>query len=229
MAPLIETVDLHKTYNPGKPDEIRALQGVSVQIEAGEVVALKGPSGSGKTTLLSLLGCMSRPTSGRVAVAGRDVSRLPERFLTAVRRQTFGFIFQQFNLLRDVGVLENVLLPLYPQECPPKEMQRRAEQLLEQLGLARRRHLKIRQLSGGEQQRVAIARALVNAPQIIVADEPTAHLDSELAGELLEILAGLRDEGKTIVIATHDPFVFDHPLISRTVAMRDGRLAAEVP
>jgi putative ABC transport system ATP-binding protein len=229
MARLIETVDLHKTYNPGKPDEVRALQGVSLQIEEGEVVALKGPSGSGKTTLLSLLGCMSRPSSGLVTVAGRDVSRLPERFLTAVRRQTFGFIFQQFNLLRDVGVLENVLLPLYPQECPVKEMRRRADALLERLGLAHRRHLKVRQLSGGEQQRVAIARALVNAPQILVADEPTAHLDSELAAELLEILGGLRDEGKTIVIATHDRFVYDHPLIGRVVALRDGRLAAEAP
>ena len=229
MAPLIETVDLYKTYNPGRPDEIRALQGVSVQIGAGEVVALKGPSGSGKTTLLSLLGCMSRPTSGRVTVAGRDVSRLPERFLTEVRRQTFGFIFQQFNLLRDVGVLENVLLPLYPQDCPPREMRRRAEELLDRLGLGRRRQLKVRQLSGGEQQRVAIARALVNAPQIVVADEPTAHLDSELAAELLEILSGLHREGKTIVIATHDRFVFEHALITRVVAMRDGRLAAEAP
>ncbi|AMV71455.1 ABC transporter ATP-binding protein [Desulfuromonas carbonis] len=229
MAPLIETMDLYKTYNPGRPDEIRALQGVSVQIEAGEVVALKGPSGSGKTTLLSLLGCMSRPTSGRVTVAGRDVSRLPERFLTEVRRQTFGFIFQQFNLLRDVGVLENVLLPLYPQDCPPREMQRRATELLDQLGLGQRRQLKVRQLSGGEQQRVAIARALVNAPQIVVADEPTAHLDSELAAELLEILTGLQREGKTIVIATHDRFVFEHPLITRVVAMRDGRLAVEAP
>lgn len=223
MAPLIETVDLFKTYNSGRPDEVRALQGVSVAIAAGEVVALKGPSGSGKTTLLSLLGCMSRPTSGRVTVAGRDVSKLPERFLTEVRRQTFGFIFQQFNLLRDLSVLDNVLLPLYPVDCPPKEMRRHAEQLLDELGLTRRRQLKVRQLSGGEQQRVAIARALVNSPQIIVADEPTAHLDSELAKELLEILGRLHDQGKTIVIATHDRFVFEHPLIDRMIAMRDGR------
>lgn len=229
MAPLIETADLHKIYNSGRPDEVRALQGVSLTIGAGEVVALKGPSGSGKTTLLSLLGCMSRPTSGRVTVAGRDVSKLPERFLTEVRRRTFGFIFQQFNLLRDLSVLDNVLLPLYPVDCPPQEMRRRAGELLDQLGLDRRRQLKVRQLSGGEQQRVAIARALVNAPQIIVADEPTAHLDSELAGELLEILGRLHDQGKTIVIATHDRFVFDHPLIDRVIAMRDGRREGNAP
>ena len=227
MAALIETSDLHKTYNAGRPDEVRALQGVSVEVAAGEVVALKGPSGSGKTTLLSLLGCMSRPTSGLVTVDGRDVSKLPERFLTDVRRRTFGFIFQQFNLLRDLSVVDNILLPLYPRDCPPKEMHRRAESLLEQLDLDRRRHLKVRQLSGGEQQRVAVARALVGDPRVIVADEPTAHLDSDLAAELMAILADLHERGRTIVIATHDPFVFDHPLVSRVVAMRDGRLAGE--
>ncbi len=226
MRPLIQTEDLCKVYNPGRPDEIRALQGVSLELAEGAVTVFRGPSGSGKTTLLSLIGCMSRPTSGRVTVAGRDVSRLPERFLTEVRRRTFGFIFQQFHLLRQVSVRDNILLPLYPQDCPSREMRRRADSLLEELGLRERGHLKVLQLSGGEQQRVAIARALVNEPRIIVADEPTAHLDRQLAGELMAILERWSRAGKTVLIATHDPFVFEHPMVGRVVDMRDGQLAA---
>ncbi len=229
MAVLIKTEGLEKIYNAGRPDEVRALREVSLEIDAGEVVVLKGPSGSGKSTLLSLLGCMTRPTSGRVTVAGRDVSRLPERFLTEVRRETFGFIFQQFNLLRQLSVLDNVLLPLYPLPCSLREMHRRAEALLDELGLSLRQHLKVRYLSGGEQQRVAVARALVNGPQIIIADEPTAHLDSGLAGELMEILGRLNGQGKTVVIATHDRFVYEHPLVGRIVPLHDGRLEADPP
>jgi putative ABC transport system ATP-binding protein len=226
MPALVRTEELSKIYYPGRPDEIRALQGVSLELTEGAVTVFRGPSGSGKTTLLSLIGCMSRPTSGRVTVAGREVSRLPERFLTEVRRQTFGFIFQQFHLLRQLSVLDNILLPLYPQDCPPREMRRRAASLLEELGLGARRHLKVRQLSGGEQQRVAIARALVNEPRIVVADEPTAHLDRQLAGELMTILQRWNRAGKTVLIATHDPFVCDHPMVGRVVDMRDGQLAA---
>ena len=219
---LIFTEEVSKTYHAGRPDEVRAVTGASMRIERGEVAVLKGPSGSGKTSLLSLIGCMSRPTSGRVVVAGRDVAKLPETFLTEVRRCTFGFIFQQFNLIRDISVLENVLLPLYPVEMPLAAMRLRAEELLNRLGLAAKRRIAAGKLSGGEQQRVAIARALVNQPEILIADEPTAHLDSRLAGELMEILTALHEEGKTIVIATHDPFVFAHPLVGKTVAMHDG-------
>jgi putative ABC transport system ATP-binding protein len=221
---LILTEEVCKTYHAGRPDEVRAVVDASLRIERGEVAVLQGPSGSGKTSLLSLVGCMSRPTSGRIFVAGRDVAKLPEKFLTEVRRRTFGFIFQQFNLIRDISVLENVLLPLYPVEMPLAAMRRRAGDLLERLGLAGKRRFHTGKLSGGEQQRVAIARALVNEPEILVADEPTAHLDSRLAGELMAILGDLHDEGKTIVIATHDPFVFEHPLVGRTVAMRDGAI-----
>lgn len=221
---LILLEEVTKTYHGGRPDEVRAVTGASLRIERGEVAVLQGPSGSGKTSLLGLIGCMSRPTSGRVFVAGRDVAKLPEKFLTEVRRRTFGFIFQQFNLIGNVSVFENVLLPLYPVEMPQSDMRRRAEQLLERLGLAGKRRVAAGKLSGGEQQRVAIARALVNQPEILIADEPTAHLDSRLAGELMAILGALQAEGKTIIIATHDPFVFEHPLVGKTVAMHDGSI-----
>ena len=224
MDSLIWTENVTKIYNPRKPDEIRALEDASLNIEKGEVVVLKGPSGSGKTTLLSLIGCMGRPTSGRIVVDGKDVAKLPERFLTLIRRRTFGFIFQQFNLIRNVSVLENVLLPLYPVEISFADMRDRGEKILEDLGIRDKMQTKVNKLSGGEQQRVAIARALINGPEIIIADEPTAHLDRKLSTDLLRILEDLNIAGKTIVIATHDPFVYDHPFIKRIVEMRDGRI-----
>lgn len=221
---LIKAENLCKLYNRQKPDEVTALDSVSLEISAGEVVALRGSSGSGKTTLLSLLGCMSRPTSGRVQLGDRDVSRLPERFLARIRRENFGFVFQQFNLIRDISVMENVLLPLMPSNLTMTRMKTRGTKVLERLNIAHKAKAKVKQLSGGEQQRVAIARALIADPQVIIADEPTAHLDSKLAAELLDILAGLNADGKTIIIASHDPFVCQHPLIQRTFEMSDGRL-----
>ena len=224
MEPLIRMENISKIYNARKPDEFCALEDISLQIETGDVAVLKGPSGSGKTTLLSLIGCMSRPTAGSITVAGKNVAKLSERFLARTRQRSFGFIFQQFNLLREVSVLENVLLPLYPQETGIAEMLERGRTLLIKLGLESKQHTKAGKLSGGEQQRVAIARALINDPQIIIADEPTAHLDSKLSVDLLEILKDINQSGKTIIIATHDPLVYEHPLMSRTIAMRDGRI-----
>lgn len=221
---LIHIEDVTKIYNPGKPDEIRALSGASLNIGEGEVIVLKGPSGSGKTTMLSLIGCMSRPTSGKIVVEDRDVAKLPEHFLTNIRRKTFGFIFQQFNLIRNVSVIENVLLPLYPLKTGISEMRERGNRVLGDLGIREKWHLKVNRLSGGEQQRVAIARALINEPDVIIADEPTAHLDRQLSLDLLKILEELNREGKTVVIATHDPIVYDHPFVKRIVEMRDGRI-----
>lgn len=221
---MIQVDQASKIFHPRRPDEVRALTDASLAVADGAVCVLKGPSGSGKSTLLSLIGCMARPTSGQVAVAGRDVSRLPERFLTEVRRSTFGFIFQQFHLLPDVSVLENVMLPLYPLPLGHKAMRLRAEAQLERFGLAGKRAGRAGSLSGGEQQRVAIARALVNAPQILIADEPTAHLDRQNSLELLDLFAELHRDGVTLVIATHDPLVHDHPLVTQTVSMRDGRI-----
>jgi putative ABC transport system ATP-binding protein len=223
-TPLIRAEDLTKVYHRGRPDEVVAVNGVSLEVGAGEVVALKGPSGSGKTSLLSLIGCMARPTAGRLEVAGRDVAKLSEQSLTEVRRQGFGFVFQQFHLIPGISVLDNVMLPLVPNGHGFGEMRRRAETVLGDLDLGGKQGRRVGRLSGGEQQRVAIARALITDPQVVVADEPTAHLDRRLSFELMEILAHLNRDGRTIVIATHDPLVFDHPLIDRCLSLRDGRL-----
>jgi len=227
MSQLIIVERLHKIYHRHQPDEMTALQDISLQISVGEVVALTGPSGSGKTTLLSLLGCMSRPTSGSIQLRGRNVTKLPERFLAQIRRETFGFVFQQYNLLRDLSVLENVMLPLYPSDQSLREIKKAATAVLDQFELAGMLKKKVKQLSGGEQQRVAIARALVADPEIIIADEPTAHLDSELAQDLLQILADLNSAGKTIIIATHDPSIYQSSLVQRCFDLRHGRIVEE--
>lgn len=224
MSSLLIVDQLSKIYHRHQPDEMAALRDISLQVSAGEVVALTGSSGSGKTTLLSLLGCMSRPTSGSIQLRGRNVSKLPERFLAQIRRETFGFVFQQYNLLRDLSVLENVMLPLYPSDQPLREIKKAAIEALEQFELAGMMKKKIKQLSGGEQQRVAISRALVADPEIIIADEPTAHLDSELTQDLLQILADLNMAGKTIIIATHDSGVYQSSLIQRRFNLRHGQL-----
>lgn len=223
MSLLLEAENLVKIYNRHRPDEVTAVQHISLRVETGDVLALRGPSGSGKTSLLSLLGCMARPTAGRLKFKGDDVTRLPEHFLARIRQQSFGFIFQQFNLIRDLSVLDNLLLPLYPTTMGVAQMKQRAQDILQRLEIDTRQRFKVAQLSGGEQQRVAIGRALMNEPQLIIADEPTAHLDRRLSTELLSILEQLHKEGLTIIVASHDPFVCEHPLISRTLHMRDGR------
>jgi len=224
---LITAEKVTKVYNPNRPDEVVAVGGVSMHVEEGEVVVLKGPSGSGKTSLLSLIGCMARPTSGRIVVDGSDVAKLAESVLTTVRRQRFGFIFQQFNLISSVSVIENVLLPLYPVAVGVAEMRHRAHDVLQRLNLDSKQQVIVSKLSGGEQQRVAIARALINEPQVIVADEPTAHLDRRLSEELLTILEDLNADGKTVLIATHDPLVFENSFVNRILSMRDGRIEEE--
>ena len=224
MGPLLTIEHLHKSYHRHQPDEVTAVKNISLQISSGEVVALTGPSGSGKTTLLSLLGCMSRPTSGSIQLRDRTVSQLPERFLAQIRRETFGFVFQQYNLLRDVNVLENVMLPLYPAKYSFREMKRSATAVLERFELVGMMRKRVKQLSGGEQQRVAIARALIANPEIIIADEPTAHLDNDLSQNLLQILTGLNAEGKTIIIATHDSSIYRATLIQRCVDLHHGQV-----
>jgi putative ABC transport system ATP-binding protein len=221
---LIQVEGVSKIYNSGQADEVVAIADISLDIKENEVAVLTGPSGSGKTSLLSLIGCMGRPTQGKIFIAGKDVVKLPERFLTEVRRKRFGFIFQQFNLIRELSVLENVLLPLYPLDIGMGAMKEKSLPILEKLKILNKQNLKVKKLSGGEQQRVAIARALINEPEVIIADEPTAHLDRKLAQEFLDVLSLLHEEGKTVVIATHDPFVSGSELVRKTVFMRDGRL-----
>ncbi len=222
---MIELVQVSKTYNAGQPNAFQAVREVSLVIEPGRVTALRGPSGSGKTTLLGLIGGLTRPSSGRVRLDGRDISALPDRFLTGLRRTTFGFVFQQFQLIRGLSLLENVMLPATPTGLPYRQIRARALHLLEGFGLATRAEAKAQWLSGGEAQRVAIARALINDPMVILADEPTAHLDSVLSRQILAILADLRAQGRTVVLSSHDPLVFEAGLVERVIAVRDGRVA----
>ena len=221
---MIELRDVKKAFNQGQHNEVWALSGISLGIEARRVTALRGPSGSGKTTLLTLIGCLARPTSGRVTLHGRDISGLPERFLTEIRRKTFGFVFQQFNLIKGLSAIENVMLPAYPTGRPHRELAQRAEALLERLRLAHRRDARAEWLSGGEQQRVAIARALINDPEVLIADEPTANLDTALAKEFMAILESFGEEGRTVILTSHDPLVTESAVVGRLVDMRDGLL-----
>ncbi len=238
---MIEVANVTKTYHAGRPNAYTAVDGVSLAIERGRLTVLKGPSGSGKTTLLSLVGCMARPSSGRIHLRGvkaaglpaaggaLEITSLPERFLTEIRRATFGFIFQHFNLIKGVSTLENVMLPAYPLGGDPAALRRRAGELLERFGLSRHAREPIDRLSGGELQRVAIARALVNDPAVLIADEPTAHLDSHLSEAFMALMGTFKDGGRTLLIASHDPLVYDSPLVDATHELRDGRLCGKAP
>jgi len=221
---LITLTDINKVFNQGKHNEFQAIRDISLQIEAGKVTCIKGASGSGKTTLLSIIGCLSRPTSGRVTLDKEVLSGLPERFLTDIRRHTFGFVFQKFNLIQGLSVLENIMLPAYPLSLNHKALKTSAQQLIVHFGLDRVMHNPVEWLSGGESQRVAICRALINKPQILIADEPTANLDTRLSQEFMELIDELRKTGKTILITSHDPVVFDSPVVDRIVEMRDGQI-----
>lgn len=224
---MIRLNDIKKVFNTGRPNEFTAINSVSLGIELQKVTVLKGPSGSGKTTLLSIIGCMARPTAGRIQLIGREVTSLPERFLTEIRRRTFGFVFQQFNLIRGITVLENIMLPAYPCGEDLKDIKKRAAEIIRLFNLSGKESSKTEWLSGGEAQRVAISRALINNPSIIIADEPTAHLDTKLSYEFMGFMKSLKDEGRTVLIASHDPVVYESGIVNRIVNMRDGRLIGE--
>ena len=233
---MIELSGITKTFNSGKPNQFTAVNNVTLAVNPQQITVFKGPSGSGKTSLLTMIGCMARPTSGRIFLRGVaaavpfqqqgldsvEITSLPERFLNDIRRSTFGFIFQQFNLVKGISVLENVMLPAYPTGELRADFRSRALNLLEQFSIDRHAGQRVELLSGGELQRVAIARALINNPSIIIADEPTAHLDSKLSREFMEIVGRLKGEGKSVLIASHDPIVFDSPFVDSLVEMRDG-------
>lgn len=221
---MIRVKNITKVFNAGKPNRFVAVDDISLSVEEHEATVLKGPSGSGKTTLLTLLGCMARPTSGRITLWDREITSLPERFLTEIRRSHFGFIFQRFNLIRGITALENVMVPAYPTGEKYSVLRRRAMELLDLFEVGHKAASNVDWLSGGEAQRVAIARALVNQPGILIADEPTAHLDSRLSREFMEIMSRLKSEGKTLVMASHDPIVHEATMVDRVIEMRDGRV-----
>lgn len=227
MAAVIELSTVSKVFHQGRPNECPALREINLTLECQGVTVFKGPSGSGKTTLLTLIGALARPTRGRITLDGRLISNLPERFLTEVRRHTFGFVFQQFNLIRGLTVLDNVMLPAYPLGRPHEELVSAAQALLERFGLAEKAASQVEWLSGGEAQRTALARALINNPTMIIADEPTAHLDSARSREVLTLLAELAAQDRAVFISSHDPLVFEAIPVNRVIELQDGRIVAD--
>jgi putative ABC transport system ATP-binding protein len=222
---MIEVENLTKIYQIGDT-EVRALDGVDLTIEEGEMVAIMGPSGSGKSTLMAILGCLDAPTSGAYRLAGEAVEKLSDNKLAAIRSRKIGFVFQQFNLLARTNALDNVMLPLLYSGVRGRARGERARDALNTVGLADRVHHKPSQLSGGQQQRVAIARALVNEPAIILADEPTGNLDSKTGAEIIGLFQRLhRDQGQTIIYVTHDPFIAHHT--SRVIHLADGKVVRD--
>ena len=222
---LISTRDLRKSYDLGSV-EVHALRGVSMEIRAGEYLAIMGPSGSGKSTLMHILGCLDSPSSGSYVLDGSEVAGLPSRELARVRNKQIGFVFQNFNLLPRIDLISNVSLPLvYHGSMSKADRTRKASEQLERLGLGHRLKHKPNELSGGERQRAAIARALVNEPSILLADEPTGNLDQKTGREIMSILDELHSGGRTVVLVTHDANVADHA--HRTVLIEDGAVAED--
>lgn len=221
---MIELKDIYKIYGDGD-GEIRALDGVSLTINKGEFVAIVGQSGSGKSTCMNIIGCLDVPTSGTYSLNGTDVSTMKDDELAAVRNKMIGFIFQQYNLIPKLSVLENVELPLIYRGMPPKERQEKALEALDRVGLKDRAKKMPSQLSGGQQQRVSIARALAGDPSLMLADEPTGALDSKTGKEVLEFLKKLNEQGNTIVMITHDNEIASQA--KRIVRIQDGKIISD--
>ncbi|MEM6326635.1 MAG: ABC transporter ATP-binding protein [Bacteroidota bacterium] len=223
--PVIEITDVWKTYEMGT-QKVHALRGCSLEVEEGEYVAVMGPSGSGKSTLMNVIGCLDVPTKGRYQLAGRDVSRLSDDDLAAVRNGEIGFVFQTFNLLPRQDCLENVELPLVYAGTSRKERRERAAEALRSVGLGDRMDHKPNELSGGQRQRVAVARALVNRPAILLADEPTGNLDSRTSADIMRLFERLYRQGNTILVVTHEDDIAEHA--RRVVRLRDGAVETDV-
>lgn len=224
MSALVDVQDICKVYNPGE-NEVRALDHVSVQIDEKEFVAIIGQSGSGKSTLMNMLGCLDVPTSGTYMLHGKDVSHMSDDELSDIRNQEIGFIFQGFNLIQNLTALENVELPLIYRGVSKKERIELAKEALKKVGLENRMDHKPAEMSGGQQQRVAIARAIAQAPPIILADEPTGNLDSGSSKEIMGILKELHEEGRTVIIITHDNDIATQS--KRIIKIMDGRIESD--
>ena len=222
---IVATEELKKRYRLGN-QEVHALKGVSLRADHGEFIAIMGRSGSGKSTLLNLIGCLDRPTSGKVVLNGLEVSSAPGRDLPKIRREEVGFVFQNFNLIPTFRAVDNVMLPLRYAHLPAGEARQRAVEMLEAVDMGRRLNHRPPELSGGEQQRVAIARALVNRPSVVLADEPTGEVDSETAGAIIRLMKHLNEtQGQTFLIVTHDAMVAEH--VTRLIRMKDGRIESD--
>jgi len=224
MEPLIVLRDVHKVYDTGAI-EVRALEGISLEVAEGEYVAIMGPSGSGKSTLMNLIGCLDTPTAGSYRLKGREVATLGDDELARIRNREIGFIFQTFNLLPRLDALGNVELPLVYSGANRRQRRERAREALASVGLADRIHHRPNEMSGGERQRVAIARALVNRPSLLLADEPTGNLDSKTGAEIMALLDELHTAGHTVLLVTHDEALARRA--QRILKLRDGRIVSD--
>ncbi|MCI0498931.1 MAG: ABC transporter ATP-binding protein [Planctomycetales bacterium] len=222
---VVRIENLCKSYRIGVL-ELPVLNGLDITFYKGEYVAIMGPSGSGKSTLLNILGCLDKPSSGRYMLGSQDVSKLNDNELSTIRGKQIGFIFQSFNLIRQLNIIENIEVAMYYQRRPKAESRQRAIQLAERVGLGDRLKHRPFELSGGQQQRVAIARALANDPLIILADEPTGNLDTQSGKEILVMLDELNIQGKTIIVVTHDEYVAERT--HRAIHLRDGRIERQI-
>ena len=226
MEKVVSLHDVVRTYIMGD-NEVKALRGVSFDIEQGEFVSIMGPSGSGKSTCMNMIGCLDRPTSGIVKINGRETAKMNEKELSVLRNQTIGFVFQQYHLISSMNVIENVMLPLKYQKLDRRLRHEKALAALESVGLAERIHHKPHELSGGQKQRVAIARAMVPQPKILLADEPTGALDTETGKQVMEMFRKINSENNTtIIIVTHDPRIGEST--KRCIRILDGQIVAPV-
>lgn len=221
---MIETIELTRTYKIGN-QEVHALKSTSIKISEGEMVAIMGPSGSGKSTLMTLLGCLDQPSSGKLLIDNQDISKYSEYELSKIRNKKIGFVFQSFNLLNDMNILENVALPLFYSRVKKADRLALAEVALKKVGLGNRLKHKPLELSGGQQQRVSVARALVNTPALLLADEPTGALDTKTSYEIMNLMKELNDQGVTIVIITHEPDIAK--CTKRIITLRDGVITSD--
>jgi len=221
---MIELQNITKNYNISNAESIVALNNISLTFKEGELIILKGASGSGKSTILSLIAGLQKPTSGEVIVDKKRISKLTDDFSSLYRRENIGFVFQKYNLIPNLSVKENIILPLIPNNIDENLLQTKLNKIMEKFNIEHKENILVKNLSGGEQQRVAIARAHINNPKIILADEPTANLDKVLSENFISILRELKNSNKTIIIATHDPIFFNLDIVDKTINIQNGQI-----